>query len=687
MRRGTLWAAPLAVGAVAWLAGAAFDATPLRWLGAAVGLGFAPGFAVSRLLGGVERGWLVISRSLFIGPLVSGAAATVLLVLGLTVPTAALLCLAAGYGAAFLALLRGQSPAGPSPRWERRLIVWLVVLAALALLPHALRSWVRMRSDAVFHTAVVFEIASRGVPPGDPYFAGLSLSYIWFYHAMLAVWAEAAGVLAWDLGGLLNAFWLVSLGGAVYALSRRAGRPGREAFFAALFVPLGLNAFFFLGFGVKLARSLVGETAGWGELRRLFSLRPFTFDQMLAFTSIYGSPPAFLNKYLVMTGLGGAITSLAWLGEGLVGWARSSSRPPRASGETARRFAGVSLAAFGAWVWNPGVAGAGALGLLPAGALLLAWPGAVRRRVVVMGASAFACGSALAAPLLLQTVGRAEASLPIGWSPAWAGILIASAAALVLGLPALRRLPARAGARAFRALALGMMVAALWTVLPPPNSGDKMPFVFYLFLAVAAGWTLARWWTALRARGRSAWAWTILIALCVPISALYLAVYLFEKAPAPSSRDARSLYAWMAERTPPDAVFVDSQERADVLALVPRRQYWGREPYAHQRGYPSAEMNRRRDVRDALVGVCVDSRYPRPAIAPVDTTATLDALDAFAAENVGPLYVLWRTSDHGSARAGTSFMGRRADRFEIVWWNPEATVFRFLPARRAQGEP
>jgi hypothetical protein len=248
-------------------------------------------------------------------------------------------------------------------------------------------------------------------------------------------------------------------------------------------------------------------------------------------------------------------------------------------------------------------------------------------------------------------------------------------------------LPARPGAGAFRALALGMMAAALWVVLPPPNAGDKMPFVFYLLPAVAGGWTLARWWRALTAAGHNVWAWALLIAVCVPISALYLAVYLFQKAPAPPSQDERSLYVWMAERTPPDAVFIDSQDRADVLVLVPRRQYWGREPYAHQWGYPAAEMNRRRDVRDALAGEFVDSRYPRPPIAPVDTTATLAALDAFAAENVGPLYALWRTSDHGSARAGTSFMGHRPDRFEIVWWNPAATVFRFLPATRGAEGP
>jgi hypothetical protein len=304
-----------------------------------------------------------------------------------------------------------------------------------------------------------------------------------------------------------------------------------------------------------------------------------------------------------------------------------------------------------------------------------------------MGAIAFACGSALAAPFLIGPVGRAEPAFPIGWSPAWAGILIGSLAALVLGGPALWNAASRPGARALAALALGMMIAALWTVLPHPNSGDKMPFVFYLFPAVAAGWTLARWWRALRVRGRGAWAWTILLGLCVPISALYVAVYLFERAPAPASVDERSLYAWMAERTPADAVFIDSQERADVVVLAPRRQYWGREPYAHHWGYPAAEMNRRRDVRDALVGVCADPRYARPPVVPVDTTATLAALDAFVAENVGPLYALWRTSDHGSARAGTSFMGRRPDRFEIVWWNPAATVFRYLPASRGEGRP
>ena len=563
MRRETAWTVLLAAGAIAWLAGTALHAAPLRWFGAAVGIGLAPGLAAARALDRGERFWLQVSRALFLGPLLSGCAATVLLALGLSARAAAAALLAGGMLAGFLALAwgRGAAVTAPASRWERRLLLWLLLLAVLVLLPHALRPWVRMRSDAVFHTAVSLEIAARGVPPGDPYFAGLPLNYIWFYHALLAVWSEAAGVAAWDLGGLLNAFWFVSLGGAVYALSRRAGRPGREAFFAALFVPMGLDALFYLGFAVKLLRAFTGETAGAEELRRLFSLRPFTLEQTWFFTSLSGSPPAFLNKYLVMTALGGAVAALAWLGEGLVAWARDRRGP-------VRRFAWVAATAFALWMWHPGVAGAATLGTALAGVLLLIRPGPVPRRLVSWGAAAFACGSALAAPLLMHSVARAEGPFPIGWSPAWPGILIGSTAALLLGLPALLRLPAMRGARVFQALAAGMMIGALWTVLPPPNTGDKMSLVFYLFPAVAAGWTLARWWRALRRRGRGALAWILLLALCLPINGLYLAAYLFEKGPEPLSKDERDLYGWLAERAPGEAVVLDSQERADVLVLA-----------------------------------------------------------------------------------------------------------------------
>ena len=185
-----------------------------------------------------------------------------------------------------------------------------------------LRPWLRWRSDAWFHTAVALEIGQRGVPPGDPYFAGLRLQYLWLYHALLAVWSRAAGVRAWDLGGALDALWLVSLGGAAYALSRRVGRPAREAFFAAVFVPLGMGALFYAWFPIKLARALVGETAGWAEVQRVFSLRPFTLEHVFEFTSFLRSPPALLNKYLVMTALGGSITALLWLAEAVIGCVR-----------------------------------------------------------------------------------------------------------------------------------------------------------------------------------------------------------------------------------------------------------------------------------------------------------------------------------------------------------------------------
>ena len=52
MRRETAWTVLLAAGTVAWLAGTALHAAPLRWFGAAVGIGLAPGLAAARARAG-----------------------------------------------------------------------------------------------------------------------------------------------------------------------------------------------------------------------------------------------------------------------------------------------------------------------------------------------------------------------------------------------------------------------------------------------------------------------------------------------------------------------------------------------------------------------------------------------------------------------------------------------------------
>ncbi len=674
----------LAVGLGAWAGSVAAGAGPagsvLAWTAAALGFTLAPGLALARVLAPEDSGPVRIARAATLGPLAAALAALALLFAGLSPASAGTLTVAAGFAAALAARLasvrrprRKDTPGGG----DRRLGWWLVFLAAVVLLPHALRPWVRMRSDAWFHTAVVQEILARGLPPGDPYFAGLPLNYPWFYHAYLTAWSRFASVPAWDLAGVLNAVWLVSLAGAAYAFSRRLGRRPAEARFAAVFVPLGLSALFYLWFPLKLVRALVGHTAGWAEIARTFGLSPFTYDRVGHFQSFLGSWNPLLDKFWVMSAVGGGLAAALWLLEGAAALvAGAGAGAPRRS----REAVFTAVAAFAVWFWSPPLALGVLLGLALAGLGLLLAPGPVGRGPVLLAGAAAGAGTVLAAPLLAATVTRAQAPFPLGFFPAAVPILIASVAALIFGVPGLLAGPAGPGRRLARALALGLGAAALVVVLPGANTVDKMSPVFYLVPAVAGGWTLSRMWDRWRARGRGAAAWALVLALFLPVNGLYLAALLFQPAPPPPGAEARALDDWLRTHTPPDAVVLDTPERTGVLVRVPRRQYFARETYARQWGYDPAEIAAREEVRRALEGVpAAGGRADWSPPDSVRTARALEVLDDFAAGGTGPLYVVWREADHPGVGPGATVMARDPARFRVVYAEPGVRVYRYVP--------
>jgi hypothetical protein len=57
-------------------------------------------------------------------------------------------------------------------------------------------------------------------------------------------------------------------------------------------------------------------------------------------------------------------------------------------------------------------------------------------------------------------------------------------------------------------------------------------------------------------------------------------------------------YNWIRENAPPNAVFIEADDRVRVPVLADRDDYWGTETYAHNWGYPVAEMSARRALRD-----------------------------------------------------------------------------------------
>lgn len=640
---------------------------PVALWGGWVAICFAPGLAVSHFLASVESWPRRTARALFLSPLLSGVLATAFMALGFHARDAGLLVATVGTISAVAALLGPASVPRAASRWDRRLGLLMVGLAVLVLFPHAVREWARWRSDAWFHSAVVAEIAARGVPPGDPYFAGLDLNYLWFYHALLAAWSALCGVEPWNLGGAINAGWLASLAGGVYGLSRRLGRRQRESFFAAAFAAFGLQAAFWLWIPLKVARGLFGETGGPEHLGHLLGLAPFTYDAVCRAALSFGGPPPAINKFWTMSAFGGGVLAVPWLLDGVLAGARQA----RFSRDRTIGRAGllaVAASSFGAWILHPSAGLLAAVALTLAGAWLLVAPRGVPRRAVAAVGAAFGLGSAAAAPWILASAGRAETAFPLGFEPAvLVAAVTASFAAILFALPVLRFRRAGSIGGAGGVLLGATAAASLIVILPPPNTIDKMPFFFFLPFAVPAGWTLAAWvrrWTRRRA-------WAACLLVFAPVHVVFLAGILFGRGdPAPSAAE-RDLYREIAARTPRDAVVLDTAERDDVLVRVPRRQYWGREPYAEQWGYPADEMARRRLVRDTLNRAGSDEpRWDR-------VERALAELDAFAGDGIGPLYVVWRPADHGGRTAEASVMGRRPDRFQPLWSNEAGALFRY----------
>ena len=118
-----------------------------------------------------------------------------------------------------------------------------LLLAAVAMLPALLRPWIRMRADSWFHAAIVHEIERGGLPPQDPYFAGLSLQYMWFFHALLAGIRKIATVSPFDLMVMVNGVTLVALTMAsadlAAWLARRQGLDARRVAAIAAVVEIG----------------------------------------------------------------------------------------------------------------------------------------------------------------------------------------------------------------------------------------------------------------------------------------------------------------------------------------------------------------------------------------------------------------------------------------------------------------
>ncbi|MFN8587797.1 MAG: hypothetical protein U0704_08320 [Candidatus Eisenbacteria bacterium] len=595
-----------------------------------------------------------------LSPFVAGVPFAALAWAGVPVTAAARAVTLALAVAALVESLRGRrrdrtAPAGATPA-DLAALALAALWAALCGTLMATNAYLPLRSDGWFHAAVVTQIAQRGVPPEDPYFAGLKLLYFWGSHA----WAAACVAVAPRLEPWTPLMWLnVSGAFAVVlgfgALAQRLGaRAGGTAFACALGV-LGYSPF---AWGRIVGRAFTGDVRGWQDVVHQAGHGIDPVLATMAAGQLHGSLAFFGDKYMVLTpfGMGLALLLLATCA------AFELLERPSA------RAAWALAAAVGATLFVHTVVGYGLLllcALWGALALVQAVAGSRERAAAVLP---FAL--AVAGAVLLLSPYLAEITWGKRGQLSSAGFGRRALYSFVLGgalyVPAGFAWLATRARRGFAPLALllaAALVAAFALALKlPENNQSKFLNVLWLLLAAPAALGFE---AALRRTTRvlAVAGWAFLA--CATLPSLALAVWGFagERGigmhawrATPAQREA---CAWVRAHTPPDAALGDPVVARDLLVHGGRSVWWGG-PYGERDwGYDPAALAARRE----LVSSLALGREPQGAGA---------ALLASAKREV----VLVARAGAPDSLVDVAAIEARPERFEKLWGNSAMTFYR-----------
>lgn len=477
--------------------------------------------------------------------------------------------------------------------WLGALMLVLVVLTATLPMTHA---WWRVRSDAWFHAAVVAQISDFGIPPQDPYFTGMPLQYMWFYHVLVLVLARGLDMDPFRVMGLINIQALLGLGVGVWQLcgvfrQKLAYRVG-----AAAMLLLGFNGAFWVFLPVKLVKALMGDVRGWAEIKRTYSIVPFNYDQACGFMNIYYNEEFFLDKYMVATAFGLALTFMVAGWYGASEYMRTRRTPPLVL---------FAVALVGMLGFHSLVGFVMLVGVF--GGVILAWISfrrdgsfPVRSALVLLGV-ALVCFLSMT-PYIYEVMHLKEKEqvFPFGVSlPKTGGIFITCSFALALALARRPLIRDRTVVSRFFVLgALSVTAFCLLIVLPGPNTYDKLGFLVFLPLSVMAGIALADLWLETSGRRRR-WVVALSVACMLPVNAIAFAACFATPDEAAMTAPEARISLWLKDNTPRNALMIDD-ERVVFLVTVPRRYIFGWAPYAKMWGYPRLEMSRRAHMCRAL---------------------------------------------------------------------------------------
>jgi len=592
----------VASGLLGLLAASALIGDPGKLSGAAAYLllALAPGAAIYLLLERTPRVLELALSACLLSPIVTATAGSLLILAGLS-PSAsgtillvlvfvlwivAIACRPRDYQSAF----SGRQLLGLAGT-----ILFLCVL--VGYLPLAKSFW-RYWSDAWFHNAVVAQIDGFGLPPKDPYFAGLDLQYMWAYHVLVLTLSKAARIDPTIVMTMVNVQGLTALVLASFAASVRLKHRFAYGWFASVTVILGLNAVIWAFLPIKLVRAMTGDVTGWAEVVRNFSLVPFDHSTVRMFFTIADNPPFLLDKFIIINifGLGLALMVT-------VVWGILVSLSERRSFATFMAAASVFGAVLFHTVVGIVIIGAALCGLA---ALWLSASGdsGSLRRTIRQNIVAILIAVALSLPYvyIVSHLKESEFFLPISLTfVKLSSITVACALVAILALFQLRRLAVSRspGKRFMFYLTMATAIICILLDLHGASTNHKMPFFIFLMLAIIGSWTFAERFD--RRHASRKYRRSVLITACVlllPVNVLSVLAYYNSPVLDLVSDEESAVATWAQTETDRDALFFDTRDRVFMLVAGPRQYYFGRRTYADQHGYPKEMMKARKRLLD-----------------------------------------------------------------------------------------
>jgi hypothetical protein len=578
---------------------------------------FLPGWLLAPR---IAPGWTRAGRilvALVLSPFLAGGIGAVMIVLGVHPPLAARLVSIVLASTAFASAVRSPSrsrsesvSASVSSRaGEGAIFVAAVGWTALVALLLLVNRDLIPRSDGWFHAAVTEQIALRGLPPEDPFFAGLRLLYFWGTHAWAALWLALQPRLSvWAPWIVLNLSGSLATILGVALLARRLGANTGGTVAGAALAVLGHAPF---AWGWIAARAASGSVRGWPEVERLVreGIGPTLGSMgtgMLHLSMVFSG-----GKFLVMTpfaiGLG---VFLAFV----LAVLDFAGRPgPRegillalliACSLFLHTFVGLCCLALTAGYW----------GWLLLGAMRARAKGrdagdedAARRSLLLRLPPAAAAGVLFVSPYLASILLGKQGQLASGFSRAavitwlWGGALIVPA-----GTAWLWRRREGGAARLLLAFAILLTIAGLG-IDPSDNNQSKFFNLLFLLLAAPAGLGWVELWGRLRAFRRAVLAF-LLGAAVLPTVLLSLWAYACEPGMRSDPKTMttppeRRAFAWAREHSPVDAVIVEEGGGRNAAVLAARSVLWGGDAWAKKWGYrPEALRIRERAARELESG-------------------------------------------------------------------------------------